>query len=203
MGSVGFSSLHSISIPMHYAVLLRDLRLSVPVFDNNFNKEAFTMISGALQVLQQRMSKLDHNLDRFDCSMNQLEQRIHRMETRMEKLQQESAFLDHEDAATDLPCSSQIGGDDDDEDDKDKGPNITVMSSSHDRCLSSSQQLVVHPGAALNNFPALTTVPQRPPMQYLLGVGPAASESNTDDYEKQQTTIIERISIPQAQERHA
>lgn len=199
MGSVGFSSLHSISIPMHYAVLLRDLRLSVPVFDNNFNKEAFTMISGALQVLQQRMSKLDHNLDRFDCSMNQLEQRIHRMETRMEKLQ----FLDQDNAATDLPCPSQIGDDDDEDDDKDKVPNITMMSSSHDRCLSSSQQLVVHPGAALNNFPALTTVPQRPPMQYLLGVGPAASESNTDDYEKQQTTIIERISIPQAQERHA
>ena len=201
MGSVGFSSLHSISIPMHYAVLLRDLRLSVPVFDNNFNKEAFTMISGALQVLQQRMSKLDHNLDRFDCGMNQLEQRIHRMETRMEKLQQESAFLDQDNVATDLPCPSQI--EDDDEEDKDEVPNITVMSSTHDHCISSSQQLVIHPGAALNNFPDLTAVRERPPMHYLLGVGPAASESNTEDYEKQQTTIIERISIPQAQERHA
>lgn len=176
---------------------MRDLRLSVPVFDNNFNKEAFTMISGALQVLQQRLSKLDHNLDRFDCGMNQLEQRIHRMETRMEKLQQESAFLDQDNVATDLPCPSQIE-DGDDEEDKDEVSNITAMSSSHDPCMSSSQQLVIHSGAALHHFPALTSVRERPPMQFLLGAGPAASESNTDDSEKQQTTIIERISIPQA-----
>lgn len=196
MGSVGFSSLHSMSIPMHYAVLLRDLRLSVPVFDNDFNKEAFTMISGALQVLQQRMSKLDHGLDRFDCGMQRLEQRIQRMQARMEKLQQESAFLDHDTTvATSLPQTAAA-------DDKDEVARITVASSGRHPCMlspaSSQQQLVVHAGAALNSSPAVTTARERPPMQYLLAAGPPTSECNTDDSEQQQTAIVARISVPQA-----
>lgn len=76
----------SISIPMRYAVLLRDLRLSVPVFDDKFNPDEFSTIFGALKGLQVRMMKFEHNLDKIELGMNKLEHRIDSMEQHMDEL---------------------------------------------------------------------------------------------------------------------
>ncbi|KAG0560724.1 hypothetical protein M758_9G007500 [Ceratodon purpureus] len=89
MGTGEFPTPQAVSIPMRYAVLLRDLRLSVPVFDDNFNPEEFATIFGALKGLQVRMVNFEHNLDKIELGMSKLEHRIDKMELHMEQLQKE------------------------------------------------------------------------------------------------------------------
>jgi hypothetical protein len=94
MGTGEFPAPHAVSIPMRYAVLLRDLRLSVPVFDDNFNPEEFSTIFGALKGLQVRMVNFEHNLDKIELGMNKLEHRIDKMEHHMAQLQKELDFVE-------------------------------------------------------------------------------------------------------------
>nr|PNR60251.1 hypothetical protein PHYPA_003044 [Physcomitrium patens] len=89
MGIGEFPAPHTISIPMRYAILLRDLRLSFPVCDDSFNPDDFSTIFGALKCLQVRMGKFEHNLDTIELGMSKLEHRIDNMELLMEQLQRE------------------------------------------------------------------------------------------------------------------
>lgn len=74
---------------MQYAVLLRDLRLSVPVFDKNFEKDHFSNIFVTLRNFEHRMQNFEHHMDKIEYAMGKLEHRIDKMERRMVKLQTE------------------------------------------------------------------------------------------------------------------